>query len=230
MSNSKKKGPPSIGLAQGYGPAGPGTHPLSKSTRGRRPHGNGKSRKPKRGLTSGVLSGPPAHNEAVHKARDAERQAVRRKAAWRLFVDRGLTFEEIGKALGVSGKTAHGDVMAYKEGLADLTDAELVRARQAAGLDGIVAAHWKRRGRKANAEVILDAFQHEARLFGVNLQRKDSYTADQVLGVLRSITALFMEIVQDPDARRQFSLGLRRKVGAIAGPVVSEQGPEKKTG
>lgn len=179
--------------------------------------------------------GPPAHRAAVRRAADAVRIAKRRKKAWDLFLQRGKTFEEIGLALGVSGKTAWEDVVAYRDEAVRhelFGDADAMRARQAAGIDAVVEAHWKRRGKKANAEVILDAFAQESRLYGLNLQRKDTFTAEQVFGLVKGITALFMEVVQDPEARRQFSLGLKRKVGgALPGAVVSEQqrpGPQEK--
>lgn len=187
-------------------------------------------------LQTAHAGGPAANKAAKRQAADALRIAARRRKAWDLFLERGKTFVQIGEALGVSGKTAYEDVVAYRDEAVRnemFGDPDSLRRRQLAGVDALIASHWKRRGKKANAEVILDAFAHEARLMGLNLQRKDTFTAEQVFALVRGITALFTEIVQDPDQRRQFSLGLRRKVGTAlppgsVGAVVSEQ--EKKGG
>lgn len=177
--------------------------------------------------------GPAASKAAKRRAQEALRLAKRRRQAWDLFLQRGKTFEQIGAALGVSGKTAWEDVVAYRDEAVRhelFGDADALRMRQVAGIDALIDAHWRKRGKKSSAEVILDAFAHEARLMGLNLQRKDTFTAEQVFGLVKGITALFMEVVQDPEARRQFSLGLKRKLGgALPGTVVSEQqqGPPK---
>jgi hypothetical protein len=192
---------------------------------------NVSGRKENRTLAPNAQGGPAAHKEATRRAREALRIAERRKKAWDLFVGRDMTFEQIGKALDVSGKTAHGDVIAYRDAAVReemFGDPDLARQRQQAGLSALVATHWKGRRKRVSAEVILGAFQQEARLLGLNLQRKDTFTAEQVVGLVRGLTALFMEVVQDPDLRRQFSQGLKRRVGgALPGAVVSEQQDKK---
>lgn len=187
-------------------------------------------------LQSKHRGGPPANREAKKRVADALRIAARRKKAWELFLQRGSTFVEIGAKLGVSGKTAYEDVVAYRDEAIRhelFGDVDSLRMRQQLGIDALIEAHWRKRGKKANAEVILDAFAQEARLMGLNLQRKDTFTAEQVFGLVRGITELFMEVVQDPEARRQFSLGLRRKVGGALPPgqvIDAAPQPQKAAG
>jgi hypothetical protein len=72
--------------------------------------------------------------------------------------------------------------------------------------------------RKASADVVLGTLEREARLFGLDAQRQDSYSLDQVVNLVRSIAALFQEVVDAADAlerRQRFAAGLRRMVGNL---------------
>jgi hypothetical protein len=164
-----------------------------------------------------VGGGPAAHKIAISRAAAAEKLARRRRAAWDLFVGERLTFLEIGARLGVSNKTAWEDVVAHRDALVreQLLDPDMARSRQIGGIAALVQTHWKSRRKKNSADVILAAWTREAKLLGLDA-RQDVYSADQVAAVLRGIAGLFMEIVADPEQRRQFSIGLRRKVGALA--------------
>lgn len=170
--------------------------------------------KPAKGFTRRFHHGPPGHKEAVRNARKAEEIATRRRKAWKLFLE-DATFDEIGKACGVSNYTAWHDCMAYYEGLQqrDLDQAELLLAQQNGQLAALVRTHWYKKHEKASADVILRALERRARLYGLDRQRADTFTPEQVLNLLRGVTALFLEIVSDTELRRQFAAGLRRKIG-----------------
>lgn len=175
--------------------------------RARRKHsGRGFNRFPK--------GGPNAHTYAVKKARDIERLAKRRADAWRLFVDKAMTFDEIGKVLDISGKTAWEDVVKVRQALIErgLLDEDLIRARQQASLDILRAKHIAKAGKKDSAEILLRTLEREARLNGIDRQRTIGYSADQVMALLRTMTELFLETVSDLEARRRFIAGIRQKI------------------
>jgi len=155
---------------------------------------------------------------ATKRAAAAVRLAARRRQAWDLFVGERLTFEQIGARLGCGSSTAWRHVVDHRDALVreQLLDVDMLRARQLGGVSALVTTHWKNRRRKSSADVILSAWTREAKLMGLDAYRPDVYSADQVANVLRGIAALFMEIVADPEQRRAFSIGLRRKVGALA--------------
>jgi hypothetical protein len=43
-------------------------------------------------------------------------------------------------------------------------------------------------------------------------KRQDTFTCDQVLGLLRYINSLFLRVVSDAGMRRRFALGLRAQI------------------
>ncbi len=51
------------------------------------------------------------------------------------------------------------------------------------------------------------------------VRRADCYTVEQVAAVLRTVTRVFLEVVEDTEARRRFAAGLRRLVGGLAGDI-----------
>ena len=141
------------------------------------------------GLARQFTGGPAAHGEARRNARKAEELAARRAKAWRLFCDQGLTFIEIGRRLGVSNYTAHSDVMAVKRAMDAILgeDAEVLRARQASNLRSVIHRHLPRRDRVESARVILQALEGERRLFGLEKQRENTFTAEQVVELGRAL-------------------------------------------
>lgn len=168
-------------------------------------------------LRKGKPGGKNLHREAVLNAKRLERQ----QRAWRLLVageGLGLTsFDDIGKALGVSGVTAWKDCLAVANRLnqAILTDAATYRAMQASELAAIKKAHWQKRHTKAGADVLIRTMEREAKLLNLDVRPPDNgYTAEQVLGLVKGMTVLFMDIVDDPEMRRRFAQGLRRQIGA----------------
>lgn len=171
--------------------------------------------RPAKGFTVQMKGGPAAHKETVRRAKKAEEKAARRLKAWDYLLA-GCTFKQIGQLCGVSDYTAWHDCMAYYEHLATHMPAslELKVAQQDGQLDALIRSHWAKKQEKASADIILRAQERRAKLFGLDRQRDGMFTADQVMGLVRGVTALFLEVVNDAELRRQFAVGLRRKLGS----------------
>ena len=186
------------------------------------------------GLTRRFAGGPAASREARRRAIAAEQVAQRRLKAWQLYVGGAdpVTFNQVGHLLGVSGKTAWMDIMHVYRGLQGTEDLALLRARMQSRLDGIHRAHWAKRADKASADVLLRVLEREARLHGLDRpQRAEGYTVEQMVAAIRSFAAVFLEVVQDVELRRQFALGMRRRVGpARAGTVDVAPAAPKEAG
>ncbi len=186
------------------------------------------------GLTRQMKGGPAAHKEAVRNARTAQRIAARRHKAWELFVG-GATFVQIGQALEVSNRTAWYDVKAVYDGLLahGLVNADLMRMRQQAELDALKRANWDRatkKGNKASADVIMKTLDREARLNGLDRERKEVYSYDQVMLIVQAAAAVYMKVEADLEKRRLYIAGLRRQLGpALAPPMdmVGQRGADE---
>lgn len=167
-----------------------------------------------KGFTRRQAGGPAAHKEAVRLANTERRIAARQRKAWRLFLA-GATFEQVGQQTGTSGKTAWYDCVAYRSLLRerDAYGAELMLARQNGQLDALVLSHWGRMGQRDSAQVILSALDRQAKLNGLDRKGHDAFTPEQVISLVRTISSLFLEVVQDNELRRQFAAGLRRRLG-----------------
>ena len=167
--------------------------------------------KPLRGRFTG---GKPANREATKSAAKRAEMIARQTKVWELYVA-GATLKQAGVAVGVSEPTAWHDVRATLARLQELAtiDGDLALRRQLARLDAIHRAHYPNRGERASAEILLATNAHEAKLLGLYAQRETGYTVEQVTGMLRGLTALFLEVVQDGEARRRFADGIRRIAG-----------------
>jgi hypothetical protein len=172
-------------------------------------------------MTQLMGGGPPAHREGVKRARKIEELAVRRSRAWELYVA-NATFEQIGKQLKISTKTAWDDVTRRRDEIEreGLLDANALRARQQAGIDRLKRRHFGRLGDETTADrataAILAAYEREARLNGLDAKPKDGLVSlDAVAGLLRGLVGLFHELVGDDLLRRRFADGMRR-----LGPVI----------
>jgi hypothetical protein len=175
----------------------------------------------KEGLTRQHKGGPAAHKEAVARALRVEGIARRQAQAWRLFTER-LTMDQIGAKLDISNAQAHRDCCAFRDKLDQygVEDAVLLRTRQQANIDGLILAHWPKRREKASADIIRDAMAREARLNGLDRERKDAYSPDQMATVLRICLAVLRETVPDIEAQRLYAVGLRRRLGpALASAI-----------
>lgn len=192
---------------------------------GRKRGGPAANTKPANGLTRRGRS----HSEATRTARKAAEIATRSRKAWDLFTRDELTFEQIGKRLGVSNYTAHQDVMRVKNHLLDggALDPDLLRTKQQARLTRIARLHNKKAGTKTGADVLIRVSEREARLNGLDRQRETGYTLDQMLGLLRGIRALFLDLVTDDGVRQAFARGLTGKVGPALMKAIDVT-PERK--
>lgn len=144
-----------------------------------------------------------------------------------MYFDEDRKLEDIAEATKVSIFTASMDVRLARDAAmaADADRLVLDRERQAARLERLIAGSMAQalaRGKlksQGAAGVALNAMARESRLLGLDARREDTFSSEQVAGLLRGITQLFVEVVQDERLRREFALGLRRKVGTIAAPI-----------
>lgn len=157
----------------------------------------------------------------AHIGRRTARVLAQRKRAWLLKTEKNLTFMEIGKQLGVSNKTAweyyYGHIADMKAEGVDETRRILDRHQLV--LDKIIQTHLKRVASRGSAEILVAALSREAKLHGLDKSTKVGFSAEQVVALVRAITGLFLDVVQDPGLRRKFSDGLRRR---LPGPVALE--------
>ena len=180
-------------------------------------------------LTRIAVGGPHAHAESVRRANDAQRIVTRRNQAWTMHLA-GATHKQIAEALKVSTYTAHTDVVTYRQQLIreGLLDADGLRARQQAGLSAILRQAYGKmvKGDLAAAKVMLDTYERAARLNGLDLKRQDAVPLEQVLALMRTMTTAFVEIVVDPELRRQFAAVIRRQIGPLAPVDIPVPTPE----
>lgn len=174
------------------------------------------------------FTGPPAHAEAVRRARDEERIAARRAKAWRLFAVEELTFDQIGKRLNVSGKTAFYDVQAVRRARKDagLLDADFLADRQQATIRTVIRTHLPKRDRVESARVILQALEREARLNGLDRQREAGYTAEQVVALAKALAADLLAAFPATEERRRIADVFRRRMGE--GAIEAEPAERKE--
>lgn len=184
-----------------------------------------------RGFTKTYQGGPPAHGEAVMRAKKRAEICERQQKSWELFVA-GATFKQIGEALGVSNKTAWCDCRAVLDRLesdVSITAESLVR-RQLSRLDAIHRAHYPNRKDPESAGILLSISRREAQLMGLDKKRDDVIPVDQVMSFVRNITSLFMNIVADQEKRRAFVQGLRQQMGPMTVIDVKKVTDGRKTG
>ena len=185
-------------------------------------------------LTRTHTHGPGGHKQSIQGARDERRILVRQQDASRLYVDQMLTYEEIGKRLGTSIKTAWYDVDAARARLyADATaETRAILQRQQALIDRLYKAHQRQATRKtspskSSSEVVLEVMGHEAKLRGLYPERKQGYSLDQVLSILRNYTGIVMDALRGiedgrvpvPAARGLIAQGLREQMGPVGRQV-----------
>lgn len=191
-----------------------------------------RSRASKRARTGTRLKGrqrggPPAHREATKAALKRAEILARQERSWSLWVG-GATLRQAGDLLKVSDYTVWHDVRAHLDGLRErsLAQGEAATARQLARLDALVRSHYPKRAERASAEIILAAAAHEAKLLDLYPRRETGYTTEDMVGVIKGMTALFLEVVADAEQRRAFAAGIRRLVAgqAIEGSVVPDGG------
>lgn len=202
---------------------------MARAARGKR-----KAGKPKSGLTVGSVTGPPAHRMSVRRAAEIQRITERRVQAWELHAIYKLTFDQIGARLGVSGKTAHGDVQFMARALVEqsFVDVEQRRLAQQALLDRMVQANiGKATNPKAPdhraAATVLAALEREARLNGLDIRRIDGYTPDQLMRVVGGLVTAFLELVPEDGAlpsgrelRQRYAERVQRLIGDLSDKVI----------
>jgi len=159
--------------------------------------------------------GRPAAQRAAKTAARLEMQAH----VWRLLVSGGGTtsFKQIGREVGCSEVTAWRYALAYANRLDRqiLGDAKTWRMVQASQIQAIKEAHWKNKGKKTSADVILRAMEREAKLLGIDREPDAGvYSGTQVKSMLQGLFMLFVQLVEDVELRRQFALGIRRQLPA----------------
>ena len=187
--------------------------------RGRRPG----VRKPYSRRSYGTQPGPltprgnvalGAHMEAVQTARQIER----RYRSWDLL-RAGATMIQIGQQLGVSHSTACEDCHTVAEELRSLTllQAEEWRTLQVQRCEAVILAHWKARGTKASAEVILNAGREEAKLLG-------TYAPVKITPTDLTGTRPYATLSDDELYARMQALALEAaQQGALPGVVVTQR-------
>ena len=191
----------------------------------RRP-GNGFKR---RGQARG---GPPSHKSAIARAQELELITERGRRAWQLFVG-GATFNQIGKELGVSGKTAYYDCISVKKAMPlvlGIEGLELLKARALDRIQAMILTHWPNRGKKPSADVIKGMLEREAAMLGLDAPKTpQGFTADEVARILSGISVDIRQIVTDATMLRAIHVALQRRSGLLASaetppeaPVVSE--------
>jgi hypothetical protein len=195
-----------------------------------------RNRKPRRsGLLSGRFrGGPPAHDESVRALADAEARQKKVVACYEDYLSGALTYDEVGKKHGVSGKTAWEYVQARLKQLREagmIDDAALLRARQETIIRKVLATHMRKRERKASADVIIAALRHESQLLGLNRQVDGprGYTLEQVNQLVSALVRGFMAAFTDESNRRKV-LAVFEQVGPQflpAAPDVDVE-PEKE--
>lgn len=157
--------------------------------------------------------GPAGNKAAKRRHRQLLDTLRRQKRAWTLYIDpaKHLTLDDVGKRLGVSGKTVWYDIAAVRDRLiaTGALDADIIRLRQQHQLERIRSAHWRKRAAVGNAGVLLDIAKREAALNGLDLKRTDAWTPAQVTELVQRITAGFLRVVSDVELRRQFAEVLR---------------------
>lgn len=185
-------------------------------------------------LTTPRAHGPGAHRMALRRTQELLRIAARRKQAWKLWVDQGLTFAAIGERLGVSNRTAHEDVMTVVRQVqaSPLSEAEAMRWRQQGILDKLVATHLPKRASNASAKTVLDALAREARLHGIDKTLPTGYSVEQVLALTRSYLEIVLAVVADEGLKRRIVEAIQRKVGpGLAQAIdVTPKKPEEPEG
>ena len=174
-------------------------------------------------------AGRPAHIDAIKRAKELALISERQFMAWNLFVA-GATFEQVGKELKVSNKTAWTDVMAVKDSLPLVLahhGVEVLKARVLARTDALVRTHWPAKAKKDSADVILKAMEREAKVVGYDAKREDGFTAEQVTSVFRAMLTDLLELITDPATRQAIAEVMRRRAGLLAGETIDVP-PEKK--
>lgn len=194
--------------------------------RGRKP----RNVKPKNSLTSKRhgrhnYGGPAAHKNAVETARELDLITNRALQASRLFRDEGLTFEEIGKRLGVSNSCAFNDCISVQKAMPLVLGhegMELLKHRAYTRLNKLIRVHLARslKGETDSAAIVVRALEREARMLGYDAQREDGFSADQVATVLRGLRQMIFLHVTDENIRRAIADDLQRQSGLLGGDVI----------
>lgn len=193
--------------------------------RGRQPR-KIKRRKDTPGLAQRIFAGPPAHKEGVERARELERVLARKRKAWELYCD-GATIEQISDQFtkeGVAGcsvATVWRDLMAYRSAREReaAEDAEMRREAQMHLMRRIRRANvpllYDKRHGKAAADAILGTLHHEARLYGLSIERNQTVTVEQLARVVHGLVQFHLEMLQDEAVRQQVLQNARRLVKGV---------------
>lgn len=203
---------------------------MTATKRGRKGKLNGGKPASSGKLARRFRGGPPAHREAVRRAKELEARLKRQKQVWQLFTGPDeLTLDQIGARLGVSGKTVFYDRKAVIDRMiaSGLLDADLRRIKVDSQLSAVVRAHWSKLGDPRHSAIVLQAQRDIRQLNGLDLEKKDAYSYEQMVTALRAMAAVFLEVVSDVEARRLYAAGIRRRLGpALAPPIdVASQKP-----
>lgn len=171
-----------------------------------------------------------SHREEHRKVQEALKLLNRREQAWDLLRE-GLTFKQIGERLKVSNYTAHTDCRWVYEhvklkGLA--LSAEEWRALQLDRTEAIVRQHMPKRAQPRHADVLMRAMEQQRKL--VPGLEAESDGCGRCRDIMRICTLMFMEIVADPEGRRRWVEGLRRKAPELAATDVTPNGQGEVTG
>lgn len=103
----------------------------------------------------------------------------------------GASYRQIGRTLGVSEKTAHGDVRRALGALARLEEdaATALRTLELARLDELFKGHYGRAtaGDDKSARICLEVMEQRAKLLGIHAPKKLDVTGRLPLDALRAI-------------------------------------------
>lgn len=174
--------------------------------------------------------GPAGSKDARRREKQRIERQARKERAYAMYFGEGKTIYEIAAELKVSSYTASVDVREARQQAIE-HDAErlwLMRERMGERIERITSRALRKS--RPDDRLALQAMAQESKLYGLDLRPTDTFTAEQVIGLMRGVTALFLETVPDEALRRQFALGLKRRMGAIAGEVVEQAKAEPEGG
>lgn len=186
--------------------------PAPRKKRGRK--ARNVNRRRGKGFTHLVPGGPPAHAEATKSARKQAEIIARQQKAWALFIA-GATFEQVGKHLGVSNRTAWHDCVAARDALLanGIMENQTALIRQLESLRAIHLAHWPKRQTEKSAKVLLEVHKREARLLGLDAPPRQAPVAAHPLVAPGASVSV---IITMPDNGRPV-------VGAVVAEVPAEK-------
>lgn len=165
-------------------------------------------------------AGPPAHRSVVKRARELQLITERQLQAWELFVA-GYTFEQIGTALKVSGKTAFYDCVNVRKALPDVLAADglaLVRRRAIRRLDDLWRHHWE--GRRKPTMDLIRILEREAAILGYDAPKQTGIAVEDVARLLAAMRASVLQHVADPEVRRVIAEAIRQQSRLLPGAVI----------